>query len=231
MDKGTFMTSYFSRIFGKSPMRPLQRHMSVVRDCVAELDNFFQAVLAGDWERAATVHRQIDALEQEADRLKKEMRMDLPGKGLFLAVSRGDLLETLRMQDKLANRAKDIAGLVLGRRIRFPEAIGALFLQYVRRCIEAAEQAHQTVNELDELVETGFRGHEAQVVESMIDRLDEIESDTDRLQREIRSALFALEKDLPPVDVLFLYRLIEWTGDLGDRAQRIGSRLQLMLAR
>ena len=26
-------------------------------------------------------------------------------------------------------------------------------------------------------------------------------------------------------------RTIEWTGDLGDLAQRVGSRLQLMLAR
>ena len=30
---------------------------------------------------------------------------------------------------------------------------------------------------------------------------------------------------------MFTYRLIEWTGRVADDAQRVGSRLQLMLAR
>ena len=43
--------------------------------------------------------------------------------------------------------------------------------------------------------------------------------------------VFAIERDLPPIDAMFLYRILDWTGDIGDRAQRVGSRLQLMLAR
>ena len=31
-----------------------------------------------------------------------------------------------------------------------------------------------------------------------------------RLQVEMRRGLFALEKDLPPVDVMFLYQIIDW---------------------
>jgi hypothetical protein len=30
---------------------------------------------------------------------------------------------------------------------------------------------------------------------------------------------------------MIYYRVIDWTGDLADRAERVGSRLQLMLAR
>ena len=41
----------------------------------------------------------------------------------------------------------------------------------------------------------------------------------------------ALEVELPPVDVIFLYQIIDWVGDLADRAQRVGSRLQLLVAR
>ena len=60
--------------------------------------------------------------------------------------------------------------------------------------------------------------------------LDEIESDTDALQVKIRRMLLDVEKELPPIDVMFLYKIIEWVGDIGDTAQRVGSRLQLMLA-
>jgi predicted phosphate transport protein (TIGR00153 family) len=65
----------------------------------------------------------------------------------------------------------------------------------------------------------------------MITKLDSIESDTDTLQAELRSEIFGIEDTLPPVEVMFLYKIIEQTGDVADRAQNVGSRLQLMLAR
>ncbi|MFP5507036.1 MAG: DUF47 family protein, partial [Gammaproteobacteria bacterium] len=47
----------------------------------------------------------------------------------------------------------------------------------------------------------------------------------------VRAELFKRETELPPVDVMFLYRVIDWIGDLADLSQRVGSRLELMLAR
>jgi hypothetical protein len=104
-------------------------------------------------------------------------------------------------------------------------------LDFIKRCVDASSQAQTAINELDELVETGFRGREVELVESMITKLDEIEGDTDKIQVAIRGKLFEMEKDLPPVDVMFIYRVIEWSGDLADLAQRVGSRLEIMLAR
>ena len=65
----------------------------------------------------------------------------------------------------------------------------------------------------------------------MISKLDSIEEDTDSLQINIRRQLFAIENELNPIDVMFLYKIIEWVGDLADLAERVGSRLELMLAR
>ncbi|MDO2167407.1 DUF47 family protein, partial [Escherichia coli] len=93
-------------------------------------------------------------LEQEADRLKKNVRMHLP-KSLFLPVPRSDLLELLSVQDKVANRAKDIVGLMLGRRMRIPLPLQGQMLAYVQRSVDASAQALRVVNELNELLETG----------------------------------------------------------------------------
>ena len=65
----------------------------------------------------------------------------------------------------------------------------------------------------------------------MVTELEQIERDTDTMQIEVRRALFKLEKDLPPVDVMFLYQIIEWIGDVADRAERVGNRLEQLLAR
>jgi predicted phosphate transport protein (TIGR00153 family) len=159
--------------------------------------------------------------------------IDLPNlpNTLFMPVARADILDLLTVQDKVANKAKDITGLMTGRRMRIPASLGDAFLAFVQRTIDAARQAETSVNELDELFETGFRGAEVEVVESMIKELDHIEKDTDRMQIGIRAALFRMEKDLPPVDVMFLYKIIDWVGDLADQSQRVGSRLHLLLAR
>lgn len=222
--------SYIFSMFGTSPVRPMQQHMAKVQACANELIPFFEAALAGDWDKAAEVQKSIADKEGAADELKRELRLNLPS-NLMMAMSRRDLLETLTMQDRIANKAKDIAGLMLGRRMTFPDNVATLMFDFVKRCVDASAQAQTAINELDELVETGFRGREVDLVESMITRLDEIEGDTDKMQVAIRSKLFEMEKDLPPVDVMFIYRVIEWIGDLADLAQRVGSRLEIMLAR
>jgi len=222
--------STISSLFGASPVKPLQEHMQTVQACAQQLIPFFDAVLTNDWDEVRRQQAEISHLENEADVLKRELRLSLPN-SLFMAVPRRDLLEVLTMQDKIANKAKDIAGLITGREMHFPEAIAPTIKAYVQRSIEASAQAQTAINELDELVETGFRGNEVKLVTSIIKTLDEIEGDSDRMQVEIRARLFAVEKDLPPVEVIFLYRIIDWIGDLGDLAQRVGSRLELMLAK
>lgn len=219
-----------SSMFGNSPVRPLQKHMQSVQVCISQLMPFFTAVLAEDWDEARKQQLEIARLEHTADTLKKELRLNMP-RSLFMAVSRRDLLEVLTMQDKIANKSKDIAGLITGRQMRFPDNIGSLLIEFIERSIDASAQAQKAINELDELVETGFRGNEVELVEAMIRKLDSIESDTDKIQVRIRTELFAIEKDLNPVEVMFLYRIIDWIGDLGDLSQRVGSRLELMLAR
>jgi len=217
-------------LFGTSPVRPLQKHMAKVVECVSQLEPLFDAVLADDRTAVNEVQERIVALEHDADDLKHDLRLHLP-RSLFLPVERRDLLEVLTMQDNIANRAKDIAGLIRGRRMSLPADVGPRFKDFVKRGIDACLQAQKAVNELDELVETGFRGAEVALVQDLINELDRIETDTDTIQVEVRAKVFAIERDLPPIDAMFLYRVIDWTGDIGDRAQRVGSRLQLMLAR
>jgi predicted phosphate transport protein (TIGR00153 family) len=224
------MRSYFSGIFGSSPVKPLQQHMEKVLDCTRELIPLFQAVSRNDFATVAQVQERVSRLEDEADAIKKDLRLHLPST-LFLPVDRRDLLELLRVQDKVANKAKDIAGLVLGRQMVIPPSMHEPFQAYVARCVDAVGEALKAVEEMDELVETGFRGSEADLVHGILNDLDAVENDTDRMQVGLRATLRGLESELPPVDVMFLYKVIEWTGDLADLAQRVGSRLQLMLAK
>lgn len=220
----------FSNLFGRSPIKPLQAHMATAVKAVIELPDFFEAVMAGDWDKATSVQQRIIDWEHKADDLKKQLRLQLP-KSLFLPVPRTDLLELLTMQDRIANRAKDIAGIVLGRRMVIPEVMHQQTLEFVQSGVRTAEQALKAINELDSLLETGFSDRELTVVERMIQDLDNLEQQADKLEISLRSSLFKLENNLPPVEVMFLYSVIDWIGDLSNRSHDVGGRFQLLLAR
>lgn len=223
------MGNYITKIFGASPVGPIQDHMDTCYQCAKELISFFGHVVNADWDQVGASRARIVELEHEADDLKKRLRAQLP-KSLFMPVPRQDLLELLLVQDRIANRARDVSGLVIGRQMVIPPTIQQDFLAFVSRNVDAAKKARRSIRELDELYETGFRGAEVKLIESLVQELDEIEDDTDVMQARIRAELFSIEKDLPPVDVMFLYRVIELTGDIGDMAERIGRRLEVLLS-
>ncbi len=219
-----------SNLFGKSPIAPIQQHMMSAKECAEILPAFMEAAIGGDWEAAKNHQKEIAKLENVADKLKKQVRIQLP-KSLFLPVPRSDLLDLVTVQDHIANTAKDIAGLMLGRQMEIPEKVSELMRDYLQLSIETVRQAHRAIEELDELVESGFHGREVDFVETLIIELDRLEHENDKLQVKIRAVLFKLEADLPPVNVVFLYKIIDWVGDLANEAQKVGSRLQILLAR
>ena len=223
-------SNYFSKIFGSSPVTPLQKHIDIVVLCVEELIPYFEYVIANDWDQAAKIQEKLVHLEHAADEIKNELRLHLPT-SLFMAIDRRDVLEVLDLQDHIANKAKDISGLTLGRKMSLPQPISSAYMEFLKRCIDATRQAQVAINELDELVVTGFRGDEAIRVKKMIEELHIIEEETDEIQIKLRAELYKTEKELPPIDVMFIYKIIEWTGDLADTAQSTGNRLQLMLAK
>ena len=223
------MPNLLANIFGSSPVMPLEKHVEIAYSCVKQLNGFFKAVVSDDWDKAAEFRDSIASLEHEADDLKKEIRMRLP-QSLFMPVPRQDLLELLLVQDMMANRTKDVSGIVMGRKMQIPEPIAKDFLTFVVRNVDAAKQARKSVRELDELFTTGFRGAEATLVEALVEELDRIETETDDLQAGLRGALFEIEDTLDPVTVIFLYQVIELTGEIADMAERVGRRLELLLS-
>lgn len=220
----------FLGVFAKSPIKPMIEHMDEVHRAANSLKDFFKAVYAKDWQSAETARQSIVEHEQKADELKRKIRLNLPG-GLFMPVERTDLLELVSQQDRIANKAKDISGLMTGREMTIPEAIEKSFDAYLHRCLDATGKARETIGEFDELLETGFKGRERELVDDFIAELDAIEADTDQLQVELRKDLRKLEDQMSPLDAMFLYRILDWVGDLADLSERVGSRFELMLAR
>jgi predicted phosphate transport protein (TIGR00153 family) len=219
-----------SNIFGVSPIKPLQDHMAQVINCVSNLEHFLTATFDDDWDKASALFDTLSADEQSADDLKKEFRMHMP-KSLFMPVSRGDLLSIITQQDNIANLTKDICGIILGRQMAIPKPLQADFIGFVESSAETCKKAQGAINELDELLETGFAGAEVKFVQKLIRELASQEQKVDKNELKLRKKLFNIENDLPPVNVMFMYNIIDQIGALADTAEQIGNQVELLLAK
>ena len=221
--------SLIGNLFGRSPVRPMQRHMSVAVDCARAVLPLVEDMVAGRVENLRSRRETIDQLEHDADNIKNEIRSHLPPR-MMLAMRRRDLLEILDFQDSIADVAQDIAGLADQRSMVVPEGLGEPLLDLVGRVIAACELAKRIVDKLEQLVQTGFAGREVARVEEMIESLSRIESETDELAERIQRKLFQREDELG-VSTVFWYQLFTWIERMADYAERVGSRLRLLIAR
>lgn len=203
--------------------------MGKSQECVVTLGALLSACISDDWNQAASHADAIIEGEQDADEMKRDIQTHLP-RSLFLPFARADLLELLRLQDQLANLSKSVARLLVTRKMTIPEPLQSPLQDYYTATLDISERSKKTINELDELLETGFRGKEAELVDHMIDGLDSLEKNCESKEMALRTALFELESELPPVDVMFLYKLTDGLAEITGTSLRIGGQVLLLMA-
>ncbi len=223
-------TSPIAALFGRSPIRPLQEHMKAVEACAAELVPLIEAWRNQDRTALEAVKVKIFTLENDADRIKNDIRSHLP-KSLFMPVDRSDLLDLLNAQDSIADTVQDVAGLLVTRPMAIPDGMQDLVVAYAKSNHDATRQCRTAIHELDELVATSFRGRSVDRVHEMVDELNRLEGVTDDQGMELVRLLFEREDSMKPLDVVFWYELIRIIGDVADFAEDVGDRLRLLIAR
>jgi len=220
--------SVIGSLFGHSPIRPMQAHMHAATECAKAIVPFVHAMGEGDRAAMVRLRDEVDRLEHTADELKHEIRSRLPQR-LFMAVERRDMLDLLDHQDSIADVTQDIAELATLREMHTPEALRAPLQALVDSAIATCLQSEAVVDELDELVETGFGRREVARVEEMLDRMNELESVSDERGEAALRQLFAIESEIG-VGAYYWYEIIRWVGDIADYAERAGNRIRLLIA-
>ncbi len=220
--------SVIANLFGRSPIRPMQRHMKVASECARAIVPVLDAMASGDMEALDRGRNIVDELEHQADELKHEIRRHLP-KRFLMAIERRDMLEILDYQDSVADVTQDVAELAALRRMKTPELLKVPLMALTEAALATCAQSESVINELDELVETGFGRHEVARVEAMIEKLNELESRADERGEEALRILFSIEDEIG-VGAYYWYEIIRWIGDIADYAERSGNRIRLMIA-
>jgi predicted phosphate transport protein (TIGR00153 family) len=220
--------AWMDKLVGRSPIRPMQEHMTAAVNCAREIIPLVEAMAAGDMNAIRERRAEIDRLEHVADEVKHEIRSHMPRR-LLMAMERRDLLDILDSQDSIADVTQDIAELADQRGMHLPASLVDPFRALAQRTVVACEQGKRVIDELDELVETGFGEREVARVEEMISELGRIETETDELLDAACRTLFGMEDELG-VATVYWHQMLLWIADVADYAERVGNRLRLLIA-
>ena len=216
-----------SEVISNSPLALLERHAGVCVDCVERLPLYFQEVQSGRWARAEEVREEICRFEGLADELKHDVRSNLP-RGLWMSVSRADLLELVRVQDKMANAVKEVSGISLGRQLAFPSPLTEDLNEFVDVVVAVSRSVVKIIGATRELSRSAFGTRQTNVILDFVSQVEAGERRSDDMQAALRARVREHEVDLPPVDAMFLYQLLAAIGEIADNAEKVAHRAQII---
>ena len=216
-----------SEVISNSPLALLERHAGVCVDCVERLPLYFEEAQAGRWGRAGEVREDICRFEGLADELKQDVRSNLP-RGLWMSVSRADLLELVRVQDKMANGAEEVSGISLDRQLAFPARLSDDIKQFMDIIMDVSRTVAKIIGATRELSRSAFGTRQTNAILDFVSQVEAGKRRSDDLQAVLRAKLRECEAELPPIDAIFLYQLLAGIGDIADNAEKVAHRAQII---
>ncbi|MFH1132000.1 MAG: TIGR00153 family protein [Pseudomonadota bacterium] len=224
------MASWLTQLFVKSPFGPIQEHQKKIQESVEIVPRIVEACLCQDRVQVRELAKTLSILEGEADEIKTHVRDHLP-KTLFLPVSRGDLLQVLSAQDKIADCAEDLGVLLNMRAMELPpEEVAVRLRELVVACVQVVRRSTEVVDELDDLVRSSFSGSAAKRLLEKIDIVDQEEHLADKVQDKLAKTFFRYEDQFKPAAIFLWMKVFNKIGDLANNAERMTHRIRLFIA-
>lgn len=220
--------STIGRLLGRSPFGLLQRHMQQVAKCIAKMGESLQALEQQKWDQMEALAEQASHLEHEADQIKDDIRNKLLRR-FFMAVNRQQILQILAIQDELADAAENVAVLLTIRQLKTPAGMTEDFRKFRELNIAAFELARGVIADLDELVETGFGGAEAEKIRSLVRDVAYTEHQADVVQRRLLKRVFSDEEELSAADMNMWMQLIKELAQLSNLSENLADGVQMTL--
>ena len=221
--------STLGKLLGRSPFGLLQRHMEQVAKCITKMGESLDAVERQEWDQVDTLADEASVLEHEADQIKDEIRGRLLRR-FFMPIDRTQLIEILSLQDNLADTAEDISILMTIRRLVAPSDMVEDVRKFRELNVVAFELARGIVGQLDELVESGFGGAEAEKIRNLVRDVAYTEHQVDVLQRQLMKEVFSDERNLSAADMNMWIQLIKELAHLSNLSENLANRVQMTLS-
>lgn len=216
------------RRFTFNPFEPLRELLGKIDGCVAHIRPMLEAACAGEYSTIKDHFREVTQAEHEADIIKNSIRSKL-SRSLFMPIDRWHFLDIISAADRIADRVEDLAYLLTVRDTHIPDALDGELIALTEKCLEAYAKLVETVSEFDPLVESGFSGPLADEVLKNIDRVCELEWESDKLGYKFTQHIFKLEGEISTLDLLMLRDLGRELTRFADSVESLAKQIRRTL--
>ncbi len=216
-------------LFRKSPFAALNEMMKEVLECTNRIPNIYEAFLNNDKEEIEKISKEISDHEYKTDIIKNEIRQSLPS-SIFMPVARGDLLQIISAMDAIADKTEDLGVLMTFKTVVIPEDIRDEIRKFVKSILEVVKLSKEVVEELETLRAASFAGPETDMVSNLLDKINESEHETDKLQYSLTKRVLNSDKEIDCASLVLWLKIIEITGGIANAAEKMANRIRLIIS-
>ncbi|HHE47396.1 MAG TPA: TIGR00153 family protein [Candidatus Acetothermia bacterium] len=194
------------------------QHLSQVEEALSSFEKSIDAYLRGDSEQAEELAYATHRAEGRADDVRRKVETEIL-RGALLASSRRDILEIIEGTDKLANAAEAALDYLIPQRVEIPEELEPLIRAIVSKSADIMTEVktalHLLFSDMQRALESTHK-------------IEALESEVDRFEREAIQRLFQMDIDL--AQKLHVRGFIEELVEISDRAEDLSDRIEIMVA-
>ena len=216
--------STIGKLFGRSPFGQIQTHMDQVGKCIAKMSEAVGAMGEGRFDELDDYAKQVSQLEHQADQIKNDIRNQL-WRRFFMPIDRPEVLEILSLQDSLADTAEDVCKVITLKRLPFFEGLKVEFESFVKLNLDAFAKVSAMIAELDELIESGFGGQEAERIRALAHDVAFTEHQADEALLKLLKQLYLHDEQMTNGEFHLWMRLTRVLNRIANTSENLANRI------
>ena len=200
------------------------KHAQVVQQCVRELEVGLKVLLKEEnFEKSRENFNKVDLLEDEADKLRREILKDV-SKGELNPSIRQNLSHLIKRLDDVANCSTGVARRITTIPVKFWEQSSEETLKLILKIIETTVEA---VTNLDKLV-IDLVG-ERKSVKEYTQKINRLEHDVDLLNIKLRESLQKTEYDVNFFTIFTVGNIFDILEAISDSIEGVADYIIVLL--
>lgn len=170
----------------------------------------------------------ISHKESAADTIKFNLRKILDNPRIKVPFPKPTLLYAMHVQDDIIDMIEDIAKRMSMNYVDFvlePE-VQQHFISLVRETRKIIDYLEEAIRELKYVMASSFSKRERKKEEKEIIKIEELESQIDRLTQKLGKWAFSKKHEFNPLDIIFFNELVIIFSQIADKAENLAELLR-----
>jgi predicted phosphate transport protein (TIGR00153 family) len=113
---------------------------------------------------------------------------------------------------------------------KIPDNLKKEFHAVIKKALEPVETLERVMDMLKIILESSFGGKPREEIKRIIHKVHKLEHESDVIEKKISKKLFN-NKDLDPVSIVHLLKIVDRIGNIPDHAENAADRVRAMLAK